>query len=62
MNGFDIQSALEVADKMRGIARRADMFGHDRERLLEEIIFYAECMEKYAERIEGRMIAEMEIV
>lgn len=59
MNGFDIMSALEVADKMRSIARRANMFGYDQERLIEEIIFYAETMEKYAERIEAAMIANM---
>lgn len=62
MNAFDIQSALEVADKMRSIARRANTFGHDRERVLEEVIFYAECMEKYAERLEERMIEEMYLI
>ena len=55
MNGFDVQSALEVAKKIRGIARRADMFGHDRARLIEEILFYAEDMEKVAARIEEDM-------
>lgn len=55
MNGFDVQSALEVAKKIRGIARRADTFGHDRARLIEEILFYAEDMEKVAARIEEDM-------
>ena len=55
MNGFDVQSALEVAKKIRGIARRADTFGHDRARLIEEILFYAEYMEKLASRIEENM-------
>lgn len=55
MTGFDVQSALEVANKIRGIARRADTFGHDRARLIEEILFYAEDMEKVAERIEKEM-------
>lgn len=55
MTGFDVQSALEVANKVRGIARRADTFGYDRARLIEEILFYAENMEKVAERIEKEM-------
>lgn len=55
MTGFDVQSALEVAKKLRGIARRADTFGHDRARLIEEILFYAENMEVVAEQIEKSM-------
>lgn len=55
MNGFDVQAALEVANKMRGIARRANTFGHDRARLIEEILFYAEDMEKIATCIEENM-------
>lgn len=55
MNGFDVQSALEVAKKMRGIARRANNFGYSREALIEEILFYAENMEKVADRIEENM-------
>lgn len=55
MTGFDVQSALEVANKIRGIVRRADTFGHDRARLIEEILFYAENMENVAERIEKEM-------
>ena len=55
MTGFDVQSALEVANKVRGIARRADTFGYDRARLIEEILYYAENMEKVAERIEKEM-------
>jgi len=55
MNGFDVQSALEVAKKMRGIVRRADTFGHDRAQLIEEILYYAENMELVAEQIEKSM-------
>jgi hypothetical protein len=61
MNGFDVQSALEVAKKIRGIARRADTFGHDRARLIEEILFYAENMENLAARIEENMEDEYRI-
>lgn len=57
MNGFDIQSALEVAKKMKIIAFRAHWL--DRARLIEEIAFYAECMEKYATHLEEKMIMEM---
>jgi hypothetical protein len=56
MNGFDIQAALEVAKKFRGIARRAESFGHDRERLIEELIFAAENYESLAQRIENEML------
>jgi hypothetical protein len=59
MNGFDIQAALEIANKFRGIARRADTFGHDRERILEEIIFMAENFELLALHIGDEMEREM---
>lgn len=49
---------LEFANRLRGIARRADMFGHDRERLIEELIFAAENYEGVAERLEKQMIAQ----
>ena len=56
MNGFDIQAALEVAKKFRGIARRAETFGHDRDRLIEELIYQAENYEFLAQRIENEML------
>lgn len=56
MNGFDIQSALEVATQLRSMQRRANTFGHNRERVLEEISFMAENFEKLASRIEDQMI------
>jgi len=59
MNGFDIQAALEIANKFRGIARRADTFGHDRARILEELIFAAENYESLADRIEASMLEEV---
>lgn len=52
---IDIQTALEVAKKMRGMARRADNFGYSREALIEEILFYAENMERIAESVEKQM-------
>ena len=58
MNGFDIHSANEVATRLAGIARRANMFGHDRERLIEEVLFLAEDYTKLAIRIEESMIIE----
>lgn len=51
MNGFDVQSAAEVARGLRAIVRRAETFGHDRERILEELIFSAENFEAISERI-----------
>jgi len=58
MNGYDIQAALEVAKRLAGIARRADMFGQDRQRVLEEILFMAEDYSKLADRIEAAMEQE----
>jgi hypothetical protein len=58
MNGYDIQSALEVAKRLAGIARRADMFSQDRQRVLEEILFMAEDYAKLAARIEAEMEKE----
>lgn len=58
MNGFDFQAATEVAIRLAGVARRANLFGHDRERLLEEILFVAEDYAKLAARIEAQMEEE----
>jgi hypothetical protein len=58
MNGYDIQAALEVAKRLAGIARRADTFGQDRQRVLEEILFMAEDYAKLADRIEAAMEQE----
>lgn len=55
---MDIQNALEFADKLRGIARRADTFGHDRNRLIEEIIFAAENYERVADFVADKMYQE----
>jgi len=56
MNGFDIQSALEVANTLRSMQRRAHNFAHDRDRILTEIGYMAENYEKLADRIEAQMI------
>jgi hypothetical protein len=58
MNGFDIQSALEVANTLRSMQRRAHNFAHDRDRILTEIGYMAENYEKLAERIEKLMEEE----
>ena len=50
----------EFAKSLRGIARRADTFGHDRQRILEELIFAAENLEKVAENLEMKMIIQMQ--
>jgi len=59
MNGYDVQSALEIAKRLTGIARRADMFNQDRARVLEEILFMAEDYAKLAARIEAAMVEEL---
>ena len=58
MNGYDYQAAFEVAKRLASIARRADSFGHDRGRVLEEILFMAEDYAKLAARIEAQMERE----
>lgn len=60
MNGFDIQSALEVAKQLRNFQHWANHFDHDRERILQEIGFLADNFEKLAEDIEVLMERDME--
>ena len=48
----------EFAKSLRSIARRADTFGHDRQRVLEELIFAAANFEKVAENLEMQMIIQ----
>ena len=55
MNGFDYQSATEVAIRLAGVARRANLWGHSRERIIEEILFLAEDYDKVAAQIEVQM-------
>ena len=57
---MDHRDLNEIAKKLRGIARRADTFGHNRQRILEELIFAAENYEAHAERIEMDMIIQMQ--
>ena len=52
----------EFAKSLRSIARRADTFGHDRQHILEELIFAAENLEKVAEYMESQMIEQMKDV
>lgn len=54
MHGFDYQAASEVATVLAGVARRAKLFGHDRERILEEILFVSENYAKLATRIDAQ--------
>lgn len=55
MNGYDIQAALEIVNRLESIQRRAKNFGNSREDLLDEIAFMAEDYSKLAERIERSM-------
>lgn len=49
---------MEIAKKMRSLARRADNFGYDRQAILEAIVDIAENYEEVAERIELEMIIQ----
>lgn len=55
INGFDVQSANEVARKFRGLARRADRFGYSKEELVEQLVYFAENYEELADRIDKMM-------
>jgi len=57
---MEFRDAYDFAKKLRGIARRADTFGHDRQRVLEELIFAAENYETVAEKQEMCMIVQMQ--
>lgn len=52
---MDIPSAYEFAKRLRDTARRADTFGHDRQTILEQLIFVAELYETRAEQLEMEM-------
>ena len=58
MNGFDYQSATEVAIRLAGVVRRANLFDQGRERIIEEILFLAEDYAKVAAQIEAQMEKE----
>lgn len=51
---------MEFAKRLRTITRRADTFGHNRQSILEELIFMAELYETQAEKIEMDMIIQMQ--
>jgi len=55
---MDIHTALEIAKRLRSVARRAETFGHSREHILEELIFVAALYENQADRIEAQMEKE----
>jgi hypothetical protein len=50
----------EFAKKLRGLARRADNFGYDRQRILEELVYAAENYEEVAERLEMDYLVQMQ--
>lgn len=56
---MDIQSALSVADHFARLARVADRFGYDRERLIEELEAAAENYRRVAQHIERQMEEEL---
>lgn len=58
MNGFDVQSAMQVSKMCQSLVRRAEMFGKSREEILEELLHVAMDYAKLAERIEKQMEQE----
>jgi hypothetical protein len=57
---MDIQAAEEISRKMRSLARRADSFGYDRQRLIEAIIDIAQNYEEVAGRVQLAMLQQMQ--
>jgi hypothetical protein len=55
---MDYQSAEAIATRLEGVRRRADLFGQDRDRVLEEIEFLAEDYRLWAAKIEEEMLAQ----
>lgn len=60
MNGFDVGSALEVANQFTSLARRAQTFGYSKERIIEALEDLAYNYLQVAERID--QLAEKEWV
>ena len=56
---MDHYSAVAIAIRLEGILRRADLFGQDRARVLEEIEFLAEDYRLWAAKIEEEMLAQI---
>lgn len=56
---MDLQAALSVADHFARIARRALMFGHTRDQILEELIAAGENYTRVAQHIELQMEEEL---
>ena len=50
----------EFAKQLRNLLRRADRFGYDLQTLKEEVLYVAELQEAQAERIEMKMIVQMQ--
>ena len=57
---MDIQSAYEVAKKLRNLAREADKFEYSHKALLMSIIEIAQNYEEIAERFEMEMIIALQ--
>lgn len=58
MNGFDVGSALEVANQFASLARRAQTFGYSKERILEALEDLAKNYTQVAARIEAQIEKE----
>jgi hypothetical protein len=55
MTCYDIQSALEIIERLQSIKRRAEMFGKSKEDLLLEIEFMTQDYSNLVSRIERSM-------
>lgn len=55
---MDLQTLFAVIDRLEGMQRRARNFGHDRDRIIDEISFAIEDYRRQADRIETQMERE----
>lgn len=55
---MDLQTLFAVIDRLEGMQRRARNFGHDRDRIIDEIAFAIEDYRRQADRIETQMERE----
>ena len=56
---MDIHTALEIAKRLRSVARRAETFGHSREHILEDLIAVAALYESRVDQLDAQMEKEI---
>ena len=55
---LDMQTNDAITSRLASIVRRANMFNHDRDDILEEISYLIQTLQVNAAQVEKRMISE----